>query len=77
MENKFLEVGGRMNLVEQYSVRLRLIEEILSEKIEINPYTNKPCCVVKMITDCYGCISEVEEIFDVEEWEQIKKQGYY
>jgi hypothetical protein len=71
MENKFLEVGGRMNLVEQY------IKEILSEKIEINPYINKPCCVVKMITDCYGCISEVEEIFDVEEWKQVKKQGYY
>jgi hypothetical protein len=71
MENKFLEVGGRMNLVEQY------IKEILSEKIEINPYTNKPCCVVKMITDCCGCISEVEKIFDVEEWEQVKKQGYY
>ena len=71
MENKFLEVGERMNLVEQY------IKEILSEKIEINPYTNKPCCVVKMIIDCYGCISEVEEIFDVEEWKQVKKQGYY
>jgi hypothetical protein len=60
-----------MNLVEQY------IKEILSEKIEINPYTNKPYCLVKMITNCYGCISEVEEIFDIEELEQIKKQGYY
>jgi hypothetical protein len=71
MENKFLEVGGKMNLIEQY------IKEILSEKIEINPYTNKPCYVVKMITDCCGCISEVEKIFDAEEWEQVKKQGYY
>ena len=71
MGNKFLEVGGRMNLVEQY------IEEILSEKIKVNPYTNKPCCVVKMITNCCGCVSEVETIFDAEEWEQVKKQGCY
>lgn len=60
-----------MNLIEHY------IQEILSEKIEINPYTNKPCYVVKMITDCCGCISEVNTIFDAEEWKQIKKQGYY
>lgn len=71
MENKFLEVGGKMNLVEQY------IQEILYEKIVINPYTNKPCCIVIMITDCCGCVSTVEKIFDVEEWEQVKKQGYY
>jgi hypothetical protein len=61
----------RMNLVEQF------IKEILSEKIEINPYTNKSCYVVRLITNCCGCISEVEQIFDIEEWEQVKKQGYY
>jgi hypothetical protein len=66
MENKFLEVGVRMNLVEQY------IKEILSEKIEINPYTSKPCYVVRLITNCCGCISEVENIFDVEEWTDIR-----
>jgi hypothetical protein len=60
-----------MNLIEHY------IQEILSEKIKVNPYTNKPCCVVKMIVDCYGNVSEVNSIFDVEEWEQVKKQGYY
>lgn len=60
-----------MNLVEQY------IQEILSEKIKVNPYTNKLCYVVRMIINCYGNISEVEKIFDVEEWKQVKKQGYY
>lgn len=64
-------MGRKMNLVEQF------IKEILSEKIEINPYTNKPCYVVRLTTNCYGCISEVEEIFNVEEWKQVKKQGYY
>lgn len=60
-----------MNLVEHY------IQEILSEKIKVNPYTNKPCYVVKMVTDCCGNVSEINSIFDVEEWEHIKKQGYY
>lgn len=60
-----------MNLVEQF------IKEILSEKIEINPYTNKPCYVVRLITNCCGYISEVEQIFDTEEWEQAKIKGCY
>ena len=60
-----------MNLIEHY------IQKILSEKIKVNPYTNKLCCVVKMIVDCYGNTSEVNTIFDAEEWERIKKQGYY
>ena len=60
-----------MNLVEHY------IQEILSEKIKINPYTDKPYCVVKMIVNCYGNTSEVNTIFDAEEWERVKKQGYY
>ena len=33
--------------------------------------------VVDMTTDCWGAIDRVEEVFHIERWEQIRKEGKY
>ncbi len=63
-----------MNVLEHY------IEEVKS----VEPYEadwtkkiNKKFLKIKVVTDCYGCVEERETIESEEDWNRIKKQGYF
>lgn len=63
-----------MNLLEQN------IERIISEKSYKEEWTkayDNKFVRVNMIVECYGSRSEVNKIFTVDDWEGIKKQGFY
>ena len=61
-----------MNLLEHY------IKKILSVKKVIPPIpVSQDCVTVKMIVNCHGTVAETEMLFFVDEWEDIKKQGFY
>lgn len=62
-----------MNLLEHY------IEEVISvtEYIPKTIPTDKKWVEVKMLVNCYGTIEETTQLMPVDEWEKVKKQGYY
>lgn len=63
-----------MNLLEQN------IERIISEKPYKEEWTkayNDKFVRVNMIVECYGSRSEVNKIFTVDKWEEVKKEGFY
>jgi hypothetical protein len=55
-----------MNLLEHY------IEEIYSEDS-----IHFGMVKVDMMTNCYGCFERVQKLYHPEEWERIKKRGYF
>ena len=60
-----------MNLLEHY------ILSIESENLIRNPYNGEKYYRIKAIVDCHGHYEVTNQLFTVEEWERIKKQGYY
>lgn len=52
------------------------IVKIYSER-EIRYKAKKPRVEVSMKTDCYGNIEDITETFSKEDWEQIKKRGWF
>jgi hypothetical protein len=63
-----------MNILEQY------IEAIYSEDIvHYNDWFGAPADLVRVdiMTDCYGSQRRVQTTFMLDEWERIKKDGYY
>lgn len=63
-----------MNILEQY------IERIISEKAYKEEWTkayNDKFVRVNMIVNCYGSKSEVNKIFTVDKWKEVKEQGFY
>lgn len=63
-----------MNLLEHYIVEVKSVEPYESE------WTKKfddKFLKIRVVTNCYGCIKESETIETVEQWEKIKKRGYF
>lgn len=60
-----------MNLLEHYIV------EIISEQKIQNPEDGREYYRVNAIVDCYGCEEQINNLFTIDEWEQVKAKGYY
>ena len=68
-----------MNLLEHYIQPGYKVKKIPPEEV---PFNYDRSCYQGFVTfdgkvDCYGNIQQVHEIFSVEEWNEIRKQGYY
>lgn len=64
-----------MNLLEQY------IEEVHSVRIYdalwTRKFPNTNFVEVEVTTNCYGNVTRKKHVFQAEEWEKFKKQGYW
>lgn len=63
-----------MNLLEQY---LEPGYTITVLKGKDSPIQGVTCVKYDGQVNCYGDIQQVHKIFTLEEWNKIKKQGYY
>lgn len=62
-----------MNLLEHYIEKVINVTEYIPKTIP----TDKKWIEVKMLVNCYGTIEETTQLMPVDEWEKVKKQGYY
>lgn len=60
-----------MNLLEHY------IDEIISEQKIQNPEDGREYYRVNAIVDCYGCEEQINSLFTIDEWGEVKAKGYY
>lgn len=44
---------------------------------DVCPIKDEDCVIFEGYVDCYGNIEKTKELWTVEEWQKIKKQGYY
>ena len=58
-----------MNLLEHY------IKEVIDEDY-VQKY-GKNWAKVKLIVDCYGVTEETTQLFLYDDWQKVKRQGYY
>ena len=61
---------------------MNLLENYIQDSYKIEPVISSPVKGVDYIkfigkVDCYGNVQEETHIWSVEEWKQIRKQGYY
>ena len=61
---------------------MNLLENYIQDSYKIEPVIPSPVKGVDYIkfkgkVDCYGNVQEETHIWSVEEWKQIKNQGYY
>lgn len=63
-----------MNLLEQY---LEPGYKVTVLKDKDSPIKGVTCVRYDGKVDCYGDIQQVQKIFTLKEWHQVKKQGYY
>lgn len=68
-----------MNLVEYYIEKVISVEDVTKEWKEYVRVEdlNNPMLEIKMLVNCYGNIKETIKWFYKQEWEKIKKRGYY
>ena len=63
-----------MNVLECHIKEIKKVEPY---EAEWTKELNKKFVKVRVVTNCYGSISESETIVEAEEWEEIKKRGYF
>lgn len=63
---------------------MNLLEHYIKEVISVEPYTaewtkefDAEFLKIKVVVECYGTIEERETVERKEEWEKIKKRGYF
>jgi len=63
-----------MNILEQYIIEIHSIKPYIKEWTE---KFDKDFVIVDITTSCYGNKKRDKHVFNVDEWEKIKEQGYY
>lgn len=64
-----------MNLLEQYIEEIHSVEPYNAEWTKQFPKTR--FVEVDVTTNCYGNTKRKKHVFQTEEWEKFKKQGYW
>jgi len=61
-----------------------MLEQHIREVHSVEPHTadwtkefEKEFVEVRMTINCYGVIETKKRVFDTEEWERVKAQGYF
>ena len=65
-----------MNLIENYIQPGYQIRKWSRQDVPFE-YDCKGFVSFDGLVDCYGNIQKVHKIFSIEQWEKVKKQGYY
>ena len=65
-----------MNLIENYIQPGYQIRKLSRQEVPFE-YDGKGFVSFDGLVDCYGNIQKVHKIFAIEQWEDVKKQGYY
>ena len=65
-----------MNLIENYIQPDYQIRKLSRLEVPFE-YDGKGFVEFNGKVDCYGNVQQVHKIFSIEEWEKVKKQGYY
>jgi len=63
-----------MNILEHYIEEIKSVEPF---EAEWTKNFNKRFLKIIVITNCYGCVEERSTIENEEDWEKIKKRGYF
>lgn len=64
-----------MNLLEIYIKKIHSVEPYNTEWTREFP--DKEFVKVDVTTDCYGNVRREQRVFNTQEWEEIKKKGYW
>ena len=65
-----------MNLIENYIQPGFQIRKLSRQEVPFE-YDGKGFVSFDGLVDCYGNIRKVHKMFSIEQWEKVKKQGYY
>ena len=65
-----------MNLIENYIQPGYQLRKLSRQEVSFE-YDGKGFVEFKGKVDCYGNVQQVHKIFSIEQWEKVKKQGYY
>lgn len=65
-----------MNLIENYIQSGYQIRKLSRQEVPFE-YDSKGFVEFKGKVDCCGSVQQVHKIFSIEQWEKVKKQGYY
>lgn len=68
-----------MNKLEHYIVEIYSIIDVTDNLKRYNAWrkASTPIYEVYMLVNCCGILSEVTEIFSNNQWEEVKRNGYY
>ena len=64
-----------MNLLEHYIKEVHSVDECIEEWVKEFPGIE--FVDVDLTYDCHGCIEREVHCWDVNEWNEIKEQGYF
>jgi len=66
-----------MNILENYLVETKSVEPYEEGWTKEAPFNEQKFLKVKAVFNCYGRKQEETHILTTDEWEKIKREGYY
>ena len=65
-----------MNMLESYLIDIHEVRPSNEDWMKADGFKNQSFVEVEATWNCYGCIERRKEVFEENEWEQIKEKGY-